>query len=1721
MQFCVPLKGDSLRISTRSNRKTLRSALQKADSSIGATCDPRVDGENMASFPDLRPNRRSAKAESTAAPRVRARLLLAVSTALLLPASLAVSELATLRGAKAHDASVFLTRELGPPLDRAPLVRTPAPTINVGLVRSGGLTVARKGGGKLTLATRGSGRDQWRHFTHGATRTTPFGSETVTVGPGQAEQYLTVAKRHGTRTWEWNLGTNLNPEPRSNGSVDLFESSRSTPEFQILPVRILDREGKSITPAGLRWKLQKRGHSWKLRLQLDDSGLPLPYVIDPAIVFDVASGAGVNATNTITWNHTVANQPNRMLLVSYNSENTGTASCQPSSVTYNGVAMTLAGQVLANTPSPNWDCVGIYYLLNPANGTHAVSITFTAAPVNDGIAAAAMSIYSVAQTAPDVVATSQAAGLTSTNITTLWPNSWVVDAMGPGDLLGTMAVSAGQTLRKSQDSTGTNSIGMSSKLLAAAGSTTMSWTRAPAPNRTGQVVVALSPLDNTAPTAPVLSVSEASPLSFVSGTTLYYNAQGANTAGFTVDATSTDADSGIQKINFPAVAGMAGGGDDLTSPYLGAYTWNAATAASRAQTVTVTNGQGLTSTGTFTVTKDATNPTGSLTAPASSANVRGNAVVVSSNSADGGSGVGDATFQRSAGGAGVWTTIGAADTTSPYSVNWDTTALVDGLYDLRVITTDNVGNTLTSALVTNVRVDNTLPTNAVSLSSITPSGSAFQSGSTVYYRGAAAGNLQLLNAVSDAGSAPASSVFPALGGTAGTWTHTTQTINTPAGGPYLTTNNFAWNAGETNSPTESVTSTDTAGNTSNATVLTFTNDSTAPSVTVPSVGPGYYTSLSVPVTLNGGSDGASGVASGSSVVQRDDATLSAGSCGSFSGSWTTLTLSAGNDTSVQNGKCYEYRERLTDNVGNVGASSASGIAKVDSAGPSNALTLTSISPAGSVLKSGNTIYYRGAQTGGGSFKIRNAVSDPESGATSSQTAALGGSGTGWTHTPSTVATPAGGPFDSNDFVWSQGTTSAPTEVVTGRDGATNATASATLTFANDSNDPTGGALTVNATAASGGGSGSYDSDGNFTIGTRTDYSETQTATESGLASSTLVRTSASFSSADVCGAFGSPTTIIGNPAQNGLATGCYRYTLTGTDNVGNTTPIQTTVKVDPSDPSAPTLSFSALGGGAYYPGSGTRVYFKPNAANGTFDLTASSSDSDTGIASYGFLAGAALGSNWSGSGSGATRTYSYTATATSSGTQSVSAANNAGRSASSSFDPTADSSAPTGGALTVNATAASGGGSGSYDNDGNFTIGTRTDYSETQTATESGLASSTLVRTSASFSSTDVCGAFGSPTTIIGNPAQNGLATGCYRYTLTGTDNVGNTTSIQTTVKVDTSDPTGPTLSFSALGGGAYYPGSGTRVYFKPNAANGTFDLTASSSDSDTGIASYGFPAGAALGSNWSGSGSGATRTYSYTATATSSGSQSVSANNNAGRSASSSFDPTADSSAPTGGALTVNATAASGGGSESYDSDGNFTIGTRTDYSETQTATESGLASSTLVRTSASFSSTDVCGAFGSPTTIIGNPAQNGLATGCYRYTLTGTDNVGNTASIQTTVKIDTSDPSAPTLSFSALGGGAYYPGSGTRVYFKPNAANGTFDLTASSSDSDTGIASYGFPAGASLGSNWSGSGSGATRTYSYTATATSSGTQSVSATNNAGRSASSSFDPTADSSA
>ncbi|MGH2910954.1 MAG: hypothetical protein ACRDJ3_00610, partial [Solirubrobacteraceae bacterium] len=78
------------------------------------------------------------------------------------------------------------------------------------------------------------------------------------------------------------------------------------------------------------------------------------------------------------------------------------------------------------------------------------------------------------------------------------------------------------------------------------------------------------------------------------------------------------------------------------------------------------------------------------------------------------------------------------------------------------------------------------------------------------------------------------------------------------------------------------------------------------------------------------------------------------------------------------------------------------------------------------------------------------------------------------------------------------------------------------------------------------------------------------------------------------------------------------------------------------------------------------------------------------------------------------------------------------------------------------------------------------------------------------------CTGFGGPVTLTGAPNQTGLAAGCYRYTLTGTDRVGNTTALTVTVEVD---KTAPVVSLSV-----------------PPFANGPVAVTFSATDSGSGV---------------------------------------------------------------------------------------------------------------------------------------------------------------------------------------------------------------------------------------------------------------------------------------------
>ena len=92
-------------------------------------------------------------------------------------------------------------------------------------------------------------------------------------------------------------------------------------------------------------------------------------------------------------------------------------------------------------------------------------------------------------------------------------------------------------------------------------------------------------------------------------------------------------------------------------------------------------------------TPDTTPPTAAITSPTSAATVAGATVTVSATASDN-IGVAGVFFQVD----GV--AIGSEDTTSPYSIVWNTAGVADGIHTLTAVAHDAAGNTGTSAAVT-------------------------------------------------------------------------------------------------------------------------------------------------------------------------------------------------------------------------------------------------------------------------------------------------------------------------------------------------------------------------------------------------------------------------------------------------------------------------------------------------------------------------------------------------------------------------------------------------------------------------------------------------------------------------------------------------------------------------------------------------------------------------------------------------------------------------------------------------------------------------------------------------------------------------------------------------------------------------------------------------------------------------------------------------------------
>jgi hypothetical protein len=264
-------------------------------------------------------------------------------------------------------------------------------------------------------------------------------------------------------------------------------------------------------------------------------------------------------------------------------------------------------------------------------------------------------------------------------------------------------------------------------------------------------------------------------------------------------------------------------------------------------------------------------------------------------------GIASVRYQTSLAGANTWTDACLA-TTAPFSCDWDSAGVADGMRDLRAIAVDQAGYQRTSATVASRRVDNTLP--AVSLGDP----GTYLTGTNTLTATGADGN----------GLASLSIDYRPAGGA---WT----TLCSGATSPRSCSLNSA-SLGD--GPYElRARATDTAGNVNDAT-LTRVVDNTAPSGSVPVPGPLVG---AVSVAINAADGNGSGVASVTGQFRPQGTTT-----------WTQVCVDVdspygcpGLDTTQYPDGLYEARAIVVDAAG-FSTTTATVTMRIDNTAPSTA-----------------------------------------------------------------------------------------------------------------------------------------------------------------------------------------------------------------------------------------------------------------------------------------------------------------------------------------------------------------------------------------------------------------------------------------------------------------------------------------------------------------------------------------------------------------------------------------------------------------------------------------------------------------------------------------------------------------------------------------------------------------------------------------------------------------
>jgi hypothetical protein len=474
--------------------------------------------------------------------------------------------------------------------------------------------------------------------------------------------------------------------------------------------------------------------------------------------------------------------------------------------------------------------------------------------------------------------------------------------------------------------------------------------------------------DDTGPTHGVTLTAVGGKAYLASGT-LYYN--GTADGSFTLGDALADTGAGPFQVTYPAVGttGWTHPAENVTTgpAYRSStYSWTAgSTTSPGAQTITGEDLAQQTSTATVTLTNDSTAPSGQTVTLAAGPTYGAASVGLTLvRGADAGSGVDAASgvVQRASAAYanGTCGTFGAYATVTLVS-GADASVLGGNCYRYQYLVSDNVGNQAASAPSADAKVDTTPPAiTDVTASEVTGAGDQrFDAAAgTVWFRPAGSGSFTLTATAADDQSGVAQFAFPNVSSTGG-WTGSNGGIDTAS--PYTSPIAYTWTANAAAPGAVTLTATNGTGLTTTRTI-TIAPDTTAPSgQAVALVGGPYFATRSVPLAVTNGTDTGSGVDPSRTVVERASAPLSGGSCGVY-GAYDAVTLASGADTTVQSGRCYRYRAKATDNVGNVSEASASSAdAKIDTTAPSAPrLTFSALTNA---VARGSTVWYRPGTSG--------------------------------------------------------------------------------------------------------------------------------------------------------------------------------------------------------------------------------------------------------------------------------------------------------------------------------------------------------------------------------------------------------------------------------------------------------------------------------------------------------------------------------------------------------------------------------------------------------------------------------------------------------------------------------------------------------------------------------------------------------------------------------------